>query len=172
MKKINIKIGLGILLVVLASGCSNNLLVNKSLESSANADETQPRGQILEISAIAEIAEETIELEVAQTQQQQAIGLMFRESLPDNRGMLFPFESERRATFWMKNVSIPLDMIFLNSDRVVGIAANVPPCKSEPCPIYGPDALVDKVIELRGGRTEELGLKSGDGISIKLLNTP
>ncbi|MGL4881593.1 MAG: DUF192 domain-containing protein, partial [Waterburya sp.] len=108
---------------------------------------------------------------------QQATGLMFRESLADDRGMLFPFENERIARFWMKNVSISLDMIFLNGNSIVGIAADVPPCQADPCPVYGPETsanqviLVDQVIELRGGRAAELGLKTGDKINIKLLNS-
>ena len=131
---------------------------------------TAEGGQMLPITAIAEIGGETIELEVAKTPEQQATGLMFRESLADNRGMLFPFQYERTARFWMKNVPISLDIIFLNGDRIVGIAANVPGCQSEPCPVYGPEALVDRVIELRGGRAEELGIEVEGEISIKLLS--
>ena len=105
------------------------------------------------------------------TPEQQAIGQMFRESLADDRGMLFPFPIERKARFWMKNVPISLDMIFLNGDRIVGIAANVPPCQSEPCPVYGPEALVNGVLELRGGRAEELGITIDDRVSIQLLDS-
>ncbi|MBE9047451.1 DUF192 domain-containing protein [Pleurocapsales cyanobacterium LEGE 10410] len=128
------------------------------------------RGQMLPITAVAEIGQEYIQLEVAQTPKQQSTGLMFRETLADNRGMLFTFESARIARFWMKNVPISLDMVFLNGDRVIDIAANVPPCKSNPCPVYGPEALVDRVIELRGGRAQELGIQAGDTIAIKSLN--
>ncbi|PZO47556.1 MAG: DUF192 domain-containing protein, partial [Phormidesmis priestleyi] len=57
-------------------------------------------GQLLPVSATAEIKGKTFELEVAQTNQEQALGLMFRSALPDNRGMLFPFSSPRRTSFW------------------------------------------------------------------------
>ncbi|MGV2829504.1 DUF192 domain-containing protein [Myxosarcina sp. GI1(2024)] len=133
----------------------------------ASASESNLEGQMLEISARAKIAGEVVNLEVARTPQQQAIGLMFRQSLPSDRGMLFPFESPRVARFWMKNVAIPLDMIFIKDGKVVDIAVNVPPCQNEPCPTYGPDTLVNGVIELKGGRTEELGLKSGDSLEIE-----
>ena len=96
---------------------------------------------------------------------------MYRESLADNKGMMFPFKLERKARFWMKNVPISLDMIFMNGDRVVGIAADVPPCQSDPCPVYGPEALVDRVIELRGGRAKELGIKISDRILIQSLDS-
>ena len=172
-----IKASLGIMLLILLSSCPS---FNFSSEKIANASDNIQQAQVLPVTAKAEIAGKTIQLEVAQTQEQQSLGLMFRESLANDRGMLFPFESERLASFWMKNVSLSLDMLFLNGDgqsprgayHVVGIAANVPPCTAEPCPIYGPNALVNRVIELRGGRAQELGVKAGDTIIIESLNHP
>lgn len=126
----------------------------------------EPLGQMLPVTAKANIGQAVIELEVALTPQQQATGLMYRTSLPDNRGMLFPFEEARYAQFWMKNVAMNLDMIFLRQGVIEAIYPNVPPCLAEPCPTYGPQTLVDQVIELKGGRATELGLKKGDRISI------
>ena len=83
-------------------------------------------GQVLPISAEATIAGETIELEVAETPRQQQLGLMFRKELPDNRGMLFPFSQPRPARFWMRNVPVGLDMIFLYQGEVQGIAEAPP----------------------------------------------
>ncbi len=124
-------------------------------------------GQTLPISAIATISGKPIELEVARTPQEQATGLMHRPSLPDNRGMLFPFNPPLTVSFWMKNVQIPLDMIFLRQGKVLFIAADVPPCRSEPCPVYGPNVPIDQVIELRGGRAKELGIQVGDAIVVR-----
>lgn len=165
-----LKLNLGIIFLILLSSCSTLTSTKKTIANASEQVEIQ-QGQMLPIGAIAEIGGETIQLEVAQTPEQQSIGLMFRESLSDDRGMLFPFEFERNARFWMKNVSISLDIIFLNGDRIVSIAANVPGCKSEPCPVYGPQALVDRVVELRGGRAEELGIKVDDKIYIKPLDS-
>ena len=92
------------------------------------------QGQILPVTATVELSEQTIGLEVAQTPQQQAIGLMAREALADDRGMLFPFEPARPVSFWMKNVLIPLDMVFIYDDKIVAIASDVPPCEAAPCP--------------------------------------
>ena len=164
-----IKLNIGIALLILLSSCSMFTSAKKIIANASEQVETK-QGQVLPITAAAKIKGETIELEVAQTPEQQALGLMFRKSLADNRGMLFPFQDERTARFWMKNVPISLDMIFLNSDRVVGIEKNVPGCKGDPCPVYGPEALVDGVIELRGGRAEELGIEINDKISIEQLN--
>jgi len=125
-------------------------------------------GQILPISVNTNIGDRAIALEVAQTPQEQQIGLMFRTELPEDRGMLFPIEPARNVRFWMKNVFIELDMIFLRGGVVQAIIPNVPPCLTENCPNYGPDVPVDAVMELRGGRAAQLGLKVGD----RLPNLP
>ena len=121
-------------------------------------------GQLLPISVNTIVGDRAIGLEVAKTPQEQATGLMFRTELPDDRGMFFPIEPVRNVRFWMKNVLIELDMVFLREGVVQAIIPNVPPCLSETCPNYGPDVPVDGVIELRGGRAAQLGLKVGDRI--------
>jgi len=140
-----------------------------SPEVSASPVNAASAGQSLPVSAQVKIADQVIQLEVARSPEEQAMGLMFRPRLDDNRGMLFPFKPARPVSFWMKNVVIALDMVFLRDGTVVDIASNVPPCKAEPCPVYGPPSPVDQVIELRGGRAKELGLKRGDRLSIQLL---
>jgi uncharacterized membrane protein (UPF0127 family) len=126
---------------------------------------------MLPITAEAEIAGQVIQLEVARTPEQQEKGLMYRPALPDNRGMLFPFEPPRPVRFWMENTPEPLDMVFLLNGEVKAIAANAPPCTSQPCPTYGPGTAVNQVIELRSGRAAELGLKTGDQIKIRFLES-
>ena len=121
-------------------------------------------GQLLPISVNTIVGDRAIGLEVAKTPQEQATGLMFRTELPDDRGMFFPIAPARNVRFWMKNVLIELDMVFLREGVVQAIIPNVPPCLSETCPNYGPDVPVDGVIELRGGRAAQLGLKVGDRI--------
>lgn len=139
--------------------------------SPSPAAESEP-GQQLPISAEAEIGGEVIQLEVARTPQEQAKGLMHRPPLPDDRGMLFPFNPPRPVQFWMKNTPSPLDMVFLENGEVQAIAAAVPPCEADPCPTYGPETPVpiDQVLELRSGRAAELGLQVGDRINIQFLN--
>ncbi|MBD2099312.1 DUF192 domain-containing protein [Leptolyngbya sp. FACHB-261] len=126
--------------------------------------------QMLPISARAQIGREVIELEVAQTPEQQEIGLMNRTSLPANRGMLFPFDPPKTVSFWMKNTKIALDMVFLREGRVQKITRNVPPCTADPCPLYPSDVVIDHVLELRGGRAAELGLRVGDSVRIEFPN--
>lgn len=124
--------------------------------------------QFLSISAKVQIADRPIELEVAKTPEQQNTGLMYRTFLADNRGMLFQFKPARLVNFWMKNCQISLDIIFIRDGAVTAIQAEALPCTADPCPTYG-DTIVDQVIELRGGRTAELGLKVGDRIAIEFI---
>lgn len=126
-------------------------------------------GQTLPITATTQLAGKTFQLEVAQTPEQQQMGLMYRPALSDDRGMLFPMITPRPVMFWMRNVPVALDMVFVNQGRIVAIAANVPPCATASCPTYGPKVNVDQVIELRAGRATELGIKSGDPIVITSL---
>jgi uncharacterized membrane protein (UPF0127 family) len=102
-------------------------------------------------------------LEVARTPEEQAQGLMFRESLPEKTGMLFPFGDKGIHQFWMKNTMIPLDMVWMDGDgKVLFVSADTPPCKADPCPSYGPDTPAASVLEIAGGKAarEKIGVGS------------
>ncbi len=172
-----------ILLGVLLAGCSvptpavSPTTTPSSSQSQAPISSQQTplsknAGQQLPISAVAVVPDGTkIQLEVAQTPQQQAMGLMYRPALPDNRGMLFQFPSPLQASFWMKNVPVALDMVFMRGGIVQYIAPSAPPCNSNPCPTYGSEKFINQVIELRSGRATELGLKVGSRVKIEFLNS-
>ncbi len=101
-------------------------------------------------------------VEVARTSAQQARGLMFRSELADGKGMIFPFSDVRMASFWMKNTYIPLDIIFIRANgEIENIAANTIPYSTDPVESTAP---VAAVLELRGGRAAELGIKPGDTV--------
>ncbi|MBD1910966.1 MULTISPECIES: DUF192 domain-containing protein [unclassified Leptolyngbya] len=136
--------------------------------NAATADSSTSEGQMLPITAEVELGSEQFQLEVARTPSEQAMGLMYRPSLEDNRGMLFPFRYQRVVQFWMKNCLIPLDMVFLRNGTVQAVVT-APPCEDEPCPTYGPSTAVDSVIELRGGRAQEVGITPGDRVEIRFL---
>lgn len=128
------------------------------------------RAQYLPIGAEVTVQGQRLALEVAKTPAQQALGLMFRPRLADNRGMIFPFSPARPVSFWMFNTPEPLDMIFLYQGEIRAIASQVPPCRTMPCPSYGPSLVpIDAVIELRAGRSQELGLKKGDRLNVRFL---
>jgi uncharacterized protein len=101
-------------------------------------------------------------VEVAATPEQQTMGLMYRNKLGPDRGMIFPFDQPRDASFWMRNTLIPLDMIFVRADgSIANIEANTVPYSEEPVHSAGP---VAAVLEIAGGRSAELGIKAGDTV--------
>jgi len=104
-----------------------------------------------------------ITAELAITDEERARGLMFRETIAPDYGMLFCFTEEDLHAFWMKNTLIPLDMLWLDKDRrIVHIARNVPPCKEDPCPSYEPDRPGSYVLELGAGGADLYKLKLFD----------
>lgn len=103
------------------------------------------------------------QVEVAASEDEQQMGLMFREQLAPDRGMIFPFPSPRPASFWMKNTVIPLDMLFIRADGTIAyIAPQTKPLSLEPVGVGEP---VAAVLELAGGRAAELGIQEGDHVS-------
>ncbi len=104
--------------------------------------------------------------ELALTQQEIQLGLMGRNGLCGSCGMLFIFNNEGRHGFWMKNMKFNIDIIFIGKDwKVVGIAQDAPPCKSEPCTVYYPDSDALYVLELNANSTSEHGIKIGSEIA-------
>jgi uncharacterized membrane protein (UPF0127 family) len=98
-------------------------------------------------------------VEVARSEAQQAQGLMNRESLAPDRGMIFPYDPPVAASFWMKNTLIPLDMLFIRADGTIArIEANTAPLSLDPVPA---GEVVAAVLELAGGRSAELGITAG-----------
>lgn len=103
-----------------------------------------------------------IEIERAVTPQQQSRGLMFRESLCNECGMLFVFGGETMQGFWMKNTLIPLDMIWINAEKkIIGITTAVP-CTANPCTVYNSPAPAKYVLEVNAGFAQAKGIKAGD----------
>lgn len=99
-------------------------------------------------------------LEIADTEAQRERGLMFRTSLAPDAGMLFDYHQEQQAAFWMQNTLIPLDMIFIAADGTVKtIHVNARPMDPTSIPSEVP---VRFVVEIAGGRSQEIGLKVGD----------
>lgn len=106
----------------------------------------------------------TILAELADTPEKRARGLMFRESLPKNRGMLFTFAEPQQWTFWMKNTRISLDIIWMDGKkRIVHIERNVPGCSrtDDGCPQYQPNENAMYVLELAAGTADSLKLQQG-----------
>lgn len=114
----------------------------------------------------AEIKEAKVLLEVPQTQQEKNKGLGQRESMADNEGMLFVFDSLGRQAFVMTGMQFPLDFLFVQGDQIIDIAQNVPADFGGTI-IGGAD--YDKVVEVNAGWTERNGVKLGD--EVKIVNS-
>lgn len=98
-------------------------------------------------------------VEVADDGAERAQGLMFRESMPSSAGMLFVYEAPQRASFWMKNTLIPLDMIFADeAGRVTRVHSNAVP--GDTTPIDGGNG-VRFVLEINGGLARRMGIAEG-----------
>ncbi len=94
-----------------------------------------------------------LQVEVMVKDEDRAMGLMFRPSLAQDRGMLFLFEQPEFHGIWMKNCRFPIDILWLDEARtVVHVADSVPPCTAEPCPVYQPLRKAAYVVELNAGQ--------------------
>lgn len=112
-----------------------------------------------------------IQVEIADTMKKRAEGLMYREHLAKDHGMLFTFDQAQPWTFWMKNTKIPLDIIWMNDKKqIIHIARNVPICTrtDDGCPQYQPNDPATYVLELGGGEAERLKLERGSKLQFRL----
>jgi uncharacterized protein len=112
-----------------------------------------------------------IHAELADTPVKRARGLMFRENLAPDHGMLFTFGDLQAWSFWMKNTKLVLDIIWMDDKKkIVHIERNVPVCTKtdESCPQYRPNDGAMYVLEVGGGRAEALDLQRGKRLDFKL----
>ena len=141
----------GLLALFLAAACSKPATAPRaspaSLATIATAGPAAPVGasgpRVVLPSGTA------IAVEIAVTDQEKAQGLMFRESMPKDAGMVFPFDSLEIRPFWMKNCHFPLDLVYATKDgTIVDVQKNVPPCAPDPAPCLNvtPKAKSDTVL--------------------------
>ena len=151
-----------VLLLACALACTQRVPAPAAASSSAMtpADAASPRIILPDKSVIA--------VEVAADDEMRAQGLMYRDHLADDRGMIFLFPQAGEYPFWMKNTLIPLDMIWSDANhRIVHIAHDVPPCKADPCPNYPPHAEASSVLELAAGVAAKHHLAEGDTLKFE-----
>lgn len=102
------------------------------------------------------------EVEIAETHWRRARGLMHRDGLREDEGMLFIYEQEQPVTFWMKNVAFPLDLLFIaSSGRIVHIVEEAEPESTTP---IASGVAVNAVLELRGGASKRSQINPGDEV--------
>jgi uncharacterized membrane protein (UPF0127 family) len=132
-------------------------------ESAASAARSAAGLEIVPLTIQSRGQIHRFQVEVARTAEQQSQGMMYRERLAPDRGMIFPFDPPRAASFWMKNTPNSLDLVFIGTDgRIESIAADAVPFSEENLRSLG---VVASVLEIAGGRAAELGLQAGDTVN-------
>ncbi len=110
----------------------------------------------------------TVYAEIADTEEARAKGLMFREELCKDCGMLFVFPDNKERSFWMKNTYLPLDIIYINENNtIVSIRKKALPCNTEKCASYPSIKLAKYVLEVNAGFADYYEINAGDRIDIK-----
>jgi uncharacterized membrane protein (UPF0127 family) len=146
------------------------LALTLAIVIAANAQEPTPPFQVSRLEIDASKGRFEFQVELAVTPAERTRGLMFRESLADDHGMLFDFGVPQPVAMWMRNTYIPLDMLFVGADgRISQIAANAEPLSDK---VIASNEPVRAVLELRGGITGEIGIKPGDRIIHPLFGKP
>ena len=122
--------------------------------------------QIIDLKVTTDDTAHAFRVELADTDQAQARGLMFRTEMGENEGMLFPSGTPQVRSFWMRNTPLSLDIIFIGPDnRILNIAANTEPYSLESVYSDGP---ASAVLELVAGRASELGIEPGNLVEYRL----
>ena len=106
----------------------------------------------------------TLKLEISDNFHKRKIGLMNREFLEKNKGMIFIYDNLEPVNIWMYKTFIPLDIIFLKKNKITKITPNAKPCLDLPCKLYPSSEPVDMIIEINAGQAKILNLKIGDDL--------
>ena len=142
--------------VAAGAGCKN------SQRMSAGASVAEAAAARVDI-AVGSGRNVPFRVELARSEPEREKGLMYREQMDADAGMLFVFERPAPLTFWMKNTFIPLDMIFIGADRhIVGIVENAEPRTLSARRV---DGVSEYVLEINGGLSAKLGIHAGEAVS-------
>lgn len=108
---------------------------------------------------------------VAQTPDQWSYGLMNRDSIPSDAGMIFLFQSRTSAGFWMKDTTIPLSVAFFDVHGKIQRIFDMDPCTKRPCPMYSPGVTYSGALEVNQGAFQKWGVSSGDTVHLTQSGT-
>ena len=111
--------------------------------------------------------ETVVEVEIADTRDERARGLMGRDSLPNDAGMLFLFPRPSAGGFWMKDTLIPLSIAFVGSEGRIVRILDMEPCRRDPCPIYDPGVGYIQALEVNRGAFARWGVEEGDELELE-----
>lgn len=152
MKKILIAYGILVVVVIILAFAKFNGASFPILGGNNNAEVT--------------VAGQTYDVEVADDDRTRQVGLSNRKSLGENNGMLFVFEKKGKYSFWMKETLIPLDIIFINDNKIVYIVNNAQPDKGDGAVrVFQTPQDANYVLELNASESEAHNIKVGDTVS-------
>jgi uncharacterized protein len=126
---------------------------------------TEEAGPVVLIETAA--GEVRVPVEVADSQEEREVGLMNRESLPADAGMIFLFEDDTQGGFWMKNTLIPLSIAFADVDGTIVSILDMEPCEADPCEIYDPGVPYRSALEVNQGAFADWGVEVGDRLTLE-----
>ena len=153
------------LAVLILVGCSDSSNGNDTSEPQATRPPGSPefaRGRVLIDTGGDSVL---VDVDVAETDEQRAFGLMHRETLPDDEGMLFVFFEDSVSAFTMRNTLIPLSIAFFDFDGEILKILDMEPCEAEPCPSYDPAVTYRGALEVNQGAFDEWGVEVGDKVN-------
>jgi hypothetical protein len=122
-------------------------------------------GPVVLIETAADAVE--VPVEVADSPGEREVGLMHRESLPADAGMVFLFEEDNGGGFWMKNTLIPLSIAFADAEGTIVSILDMDPCEADPCEIYDPGVPYRSALEVNQGAFEGWGVQVGDVLTLE-----
>jgi uncharacterized membrane protein (UPF0127 family) len=170
-----------LLALVALTGCAyTNTVLNGMHPTPSNSDPIVPTDASI-LSTISATPQQhnrsevfiggvNVYADLADTPRKQADGLMWRLQLNESEGMLFVFGGEESVSVWMKNMLIPIDVVFISSDmKIITVHTSVPPCPQDPCTSYASSKPAKYALEVSAGFCERHGVQPGDSISISGL---
>ena len=157
-------------LVVLLSVSSFILLLSDALGQAERLTSNLVNSQSPPNKISITISGVRLQADVALTADEQTKGLSIKDALQSDEGMLFPYETPRILSFWMKDMKFPIDIIWLSADkRVVHIEENLQPCSPLlPCPSYASNVPAQFVLETKAGFSSENGITEGTPVEFNL----
>ncbi len=111
--------------------------------------------------------EVVVRVEVADDDEERQVGLMNRESLPADAGMIFLFDGATSGGFWMKNTLIPLSIAFADEDGTIVAILDMEPCEADPCEVYDPGVSYASALEVNQGAFSDWGVAVGDRLTLE-----
>jgi uncharacterized protein len=154
--------------LVLAVACGGEEDTPRARDPRPTPSAPQPTESFNHAAALIDTRDGSVivRVEVAQTDEQRMQGLMFRESLPEDHGMVFIWFEEHSGGFWMKNTLIPLSIAFFDEEGKIVSILDMDPCEADPCEVYDPGVPYYGALEVNRGMFDEWGVRRGDTITL------